>query len=511
MVYVTGLGSAAIRSGHPPRRWLIYVRISEDREGAGLGEQRQETEIRQMIDRIDPGGIIVDVYCDNDLSAYSGKPRGDYLRMIEDIRSGRGNAIGAWHNDRLHRSPRELEDFIDLVEAFGVHVQTVRSGHLDLSTSSGRITARILGAVARGESELKAERLRSKHRQLAEAGKASGGGARPYGFRRIYDREEKPHRVIREELVPEEAVYIREWVRRALAEESVSSIVGDINAQGIVTSTGGRWSRTTLTRLLCSARIAGYREHRPRSRSATTRVVMGEITAKAEWPAIISLADSKRLRAMLGQPERRTNKGPNGKHLCSGGVLECPLCGARMVGRAKGTKHRRQYMCNSDKSTSSCGGISIDGEGVDGVVIAWVVTVLSNPGLRKSLERRGTSHGDDDVMLAEISACELELDELAADMGQRRITRREWMVARLPILARKEAAEATLGSADTVRVLAGVPADPDELAAFLRDLEVPVSRRRAVVFQVLNKVVVKPAVRGRHRFDPDRLVPDWKA
>jgi site-specific DNA recombinase len=50
---------------------------------------------------------------------------------------------------------------------------------LDLSTPSGRMVARQLGAVARYESEHKSERQRRKHQELAEASKSSGGGARP--------------------------------------------------------------------------------------------------------------------------------------------------------------------------------------------------------------------------------------------------------------------------------------------------------------------------------------------
>ena len=39
----------------------------------------------------------------------------------------------------------------------------------------------ILGAVAK-ESDDKSRRLRRKHQELAEAGKVSGGGTRPFGF-----------------------------------------------------------------------------------------------------------------------------------------------------------------------------------------------------------------------------------------------------------------------------------------------------------------------------------------
>src|SRR3954447_24610749 len=162
------------------RRAAIYVRISNDREGAGLGVARQEADCRLRAETA--GWSVVDVYCDNDLSAYSGKPRPEYRRMLRDLETGRVDVVLAWHSDRLHRSPKELEEFIDVCEGRGVAVETVKAGPVDLSTPAGRAVARTIGAWARYESEHKAERNRRKALELAQAGKLSGGGTRPYGF-----------------------------------------------------------------------------------------------------------------------------------------------------------------------------------------------------------------------------------------------------------------------------------------------------------------------------------------
>lgn len=70
------------------------------------------------------------------------------------------NAVIAWHTDRLHRSPRELEEFIDICERAGVAVETVKAGPVDCSTWAGRAVVRTLRAWARYESEHKAERIR---------------------------------------------------------------------------------------------------------------------------------------------------------------------------------------------------------------------------------------------------------------------------------------------------------------------------------------------------------------
>ena len=44
------------------------------------------------------GYLVVAVFCDNDVSAYSGKPRPQYLKMLEFLRSrGRGCAAVLAH------------------------------------------------------------------------------------------------------------------------------------------------------------------------------------------------------------------------------------------------------------------------------------------------------------------------------------------------------------------------------------------------------------------------------
>jgi site-specific DNA recombinase len=140
-----------------------------DREGAGLGVARQEEEdCRALAQRLE--WTVAQVYVDNDTSAYSGKPRPAWERLLADVRAGAVTAVIVWHVDRLTRSPRELEDVIDLADRHGLALATV-TGDVDLATPTGRMVARMLGAAARHESEHKAVRQRRQARQAAEAGR----------------------------------------------------------------------------------------------------------------------------------------------------------------------------------------------------------------------------------------------------------------------------------------------------------------------------------------------------
>jgi len=129
--------------------------------------------------------------------------------------------------------------------------------------------------VAADEVAKTRQRVRRKHRELAEAGKVSGGGTRPFGF--------EPDRVT---VRPDEAAVVRELAGRLLAGESLRSLCRDLEARGITTSTGGVWKPSVLARTLSSARLSGQREHR------------GEIVGPAEWDAIVTPETTAKLRAL---------------------------------------------------------------------------------------------------------------------------------------------------------------------------------------------------------------------
>jgi len=151
-----------------------------------------------------------------DVSAYSGKVRPAYRRMLDDLGGGFLDAVVVWDLDRLHRQPRELEEFFDLCKAAGVSRLASVSGDVDLSTHDGQFLARILGAVAKKESDDKSRRIRRKHEELAQAGKFAGGGTRPYGY-------EADKRSVRES----EALVIRECFSKA-------KILAAVNATGFI-------------------------------------------------------------------------------------------------------------------------------------------------------------------------------------------------------------------------------------------------------------------------------------
>ena len=141
------------------------------------GVRRQLKDCEALAAR--KGWEVAERYVDDDVSAYSGRVRPEYQRMLGDLAAHVVDAVIVWDLDRLHRRPKELEEFFELCEAAGIRSLASVAGDVDLATHDGQFTARILGAVARKESDDKSRRIKRKVLELAQAGRDAGGGCAP--------------------------------------------------------------------------------------------------------------------------------------------------------------------------------------------------------------------------------------------------------------------------------------------------------------------------------------------
>lgn len=360
------------------KRAVIYTRISRDRVGAGLGVERQAVECTELADRL--GVRVVEVCSDNDLSAYSGKPRPGYKRLLSLVEAGEADLVLAWHTDRLHRSPVELEAYIAACEARGVATHTVKAGPIDLATPSGRMGARVYGAVARYEVEHTIERITSKKAADAKAGKWSGGG-RPYGY-------EPDGVTIRES----EAAVLRACVTRLIAGESQASVIRWLNAEGHFTATGKKWMIGNFQRTITKKRYIGVREHKGNQ-------------YPAEWPGIIPSDDYELMMARLNEARQPWNHGPiQGRTYLLSGLAFCGRCGSPMYGQARplpgGTQ--RRYRCrpyDNHGERHGCGKVFRDATALDAFITEAVMARLDSPQVAAALA--GSTDEDEARRLAE--------------------------------------------------------------------------------------------------------------
>jgi site-specific DNA recombinase len=92
--------------------------------------------------------------------------------------------------------------------------------------------------------------------------------------------------------------------------------------------------------------------------------------------------------------------------------------------------------------------------------------------------------------------------------AEHEITRGEWLKARAPIEKRLEAAKKKLAALNRTTVL--LPFVEDATALRQQWQTMTLSRQHQIIIVALQHVEVRPAVRGRNRFDESRLRPVWR-
>jgi site-specific DNA recombinase len=143
--------------------------------------------------------------------------------MFSDVRAGKLDAVISWQMDRLLRTVEDASAIVNIAKQHGTLIANI-GGSIDLSTADGRRRFYESAVAAQYESDLRSERLKLKHAELAAEGKWQGG-PRPFG----YDLEPYPDLDsgrVRYRLVVNdaEAAAIRQAAKDVLEGGSISAI-----------------------------------------------------------------------------------------------------------------------------------------------------------------------------------------------------------------------------------------------------------------------------------------------
>lgn len=489
-VGATGSGKAKLQLWHTspvtstaaPRAG-IYCRISRDREGAGVSVGGQRSDCRDLAEAL--GWPIVAEHSDNDLSAYSGKPRPGYRALLADMEAGRITAVLAWHTDRLHRSPVELEEFIAVSEAHGITTHTVKAGEIDLSTPSGRAVARTLGAWARYESEHRSERVASRREKIAAAGTFLGG-TRPFGYRSGGMA-----------LEPEEAAAVIEGTAAILRGESLRAVTAEWNRRGLRTTKAEQsWTPSAVRDVLTRARNAGLVRHR------------GRVVGAATWPRLVTEDQWRGVVGVLSDPKRRTSPGNQPRWLGSN-LYRCGVCGGLMTVGTSGQARHPSYRCRVLERGE--GHVTRQAKALDDYVSQVIVARLRRPDFADTFTRaEPPAEIDVQALRTEVAGIDANREALARALGDGTVTMVQFTEANDAARGRQEALEeqlARLTRTDPVAVVAG--ADDPGAAWEESDLW-----QRREILRMLAVVTVHKAARGRrpggHYFDPESVRIEWR-
>lgn len=478
---------------------MLYARLSEEDDDPTLeltGTQRQLRELRTFAEG--HGHRIIREYEDAAASAYDPKrKRPAFQAMLADLEHD-AESIGAilcWKLDRLLRKPREGEDLLDLAERRGIGIVSLHDT-VDLVNPTGRLAFRIGNAMAIAESETISLRQREKARAIAETGRASGGGIRPFGLRRLRDARGDLVKPPAYEVVEPEAALVREASERILAGDSLSSIVLDWDARGIRTPgckaapKGRRWEVSSLKRMLSAPRIVGDRVHH------------GRVTGSGHIPALLDRPTWERLRVALsvrrGRPGRVTRS-----HFLTG-LATCGLCGSRLqpVQRAEAGDYR--YSCRRPRG---CGRLSVLAKHIEPLIAEMIALRLDSPEFQAAVaavtERDGRA-----VDLEQLKADEQALEDLnRARFIDRIIPDTEYRPLRAELVDRIDTARLRLSAATQRSPLASISG----LDVRARWAEMDATRQHEVAAALMERVEILPSPTGGRTFDPARCgEPVWR-
>jgi DNA invertase Pin-like site-specific DNA recombinase len=480
-------------------RTCLYLRISTDKSGDGLGIERQREDCRKLAEQ--RGWSVVHEIVENNTSATIG-PRPGFEQLLQLMQSRQIDAVIVWHVDRLLRKMTDLERVIELVETTGVRLVTV-SGDISLDTDMGRMVGRIMASVARAEVERKSARQRRAAIQKAQAGK-------PHGSKRAYGYEA--------DLVTineSEAAVISEMARRVIAGDSFMEVAFWANAQGYRTTTGKIFYPLTVRNLLNKKRYAGIREHNGAEYPAV-------------WAPVFDAEIWERLQLTLRLRHDRNGYeqgAPKARKYLLTGLVFCgrcgwPLSGSRMYD-TPGKNPRRVYMCMKRTDTlapSGCNGLRRNADALEHWVAECLFYRLDSPMLGELLAASSQESKVLGELLNNRAALVNRIASFVDDYASGLLSRMELARAKQTAeaeLARIEQEVRRLSASEMVTAL--VPAGQTVRQAW--ESSESMEWKRSVLELVISKIIVNPGrakpfyvVSGkRMRFSPDLVDILWRA
>lgn len=333
---------------------VMYARVStEEQATEGYSIKAQKDLLSSYAEKHNL--IIVSEYIDEGKSGKSIDGRPQMMRLLEDAKQKKFEAVVVYKLDRLARKTR---DSLEIVETLGSHgVQLISlSENIDTTTPHGKMFYTVLSSLAEMEREQIVGRVKMGMTQRAKEGKWNGGQC--FG----YDAKEKKLSVNEAE-----AKIVKEIFEYADQGFGYKKIVGILNRKGYTTKRGNVFSIGTLKGILDNPVYIGqvrfnqyenWAEKRRSGKNKDAIIVEGQheaIIPEDLWERVQQKRSARSYKAVQSDQPYILTK-----------LIRCPQCGAGMVaGKSKGAnKTYRYYKCGTfhNKGASECSANSINAD-----------------------------------------------------------------------------------------------------------------------------------------------------
>ena len=321
-----------------PTPAALYARVSSDRQDVDLSVAAQLRALRDYAEK--NGYVVAREYIDE---AESGRiaDRPQFSRMLDE--ASRADApfqeILVWKFSRFTRKREHAVAFKSMLRKRGIRVTSITE-HAD-DSPTGKLMEAIIESLDEFYSENLAQEVLRGMREAASRGFWVSTYA-PYGYRKVpvQDGAKKRPKL---ELDPPADGVVRRIFQMALLGTSTLDITKALNKEGLASPQRGRWTKTTIHRILTNETYTGTLVWGSRAKDNVPPVRVEDA-----FPAIVSHQDLHRVAAILGSkaPSKVHPRRAASPYLLSG-IVKCETCGKALTAHEAKSGQFTYYVCHS--------------------------------------------------------------------------------------------------------------------------------------------------------------------
>ena len=317
----------------------LYARVSSDRQDVDLSVAAQLRALRDYAEKHDY--LVAREYVDE---AESGRiaDRPQFQKMLNEAAKPEApfKEILVWKFSRFTRKREHAVAFKSMLRRRGIRVVSITEQAED--TASGRLLEAIIEGVDEFYSENLAQEVTRGMREAASRGFWMTTYA-PYGYKRVHVQD-GPKKRPKLELNPPADAVVRRVFDMVLQGKSILDVTKTLNAEGIPTSNGKKWLKTTIHFVLTNEAYAGTVVWGTRAKDGAPPCVSRTHTPPSS-PSRSSSASPGGCSSSRA-PKKVNPRRASSPYLLSG-IAKCETCGKAMTAAEAKSGKYTYYICHS--------------------------------------------------------------------------------------------------------------------------------------------------------------------
>ena len=327
-----------MKQQNDPTPAALYARVSSNRQDVDLSVSAQLRALRDYAEK--NGYVVAREYVDE---AESGRiaDRPQFRKMLDEASKPNSpfHEILVWKFSRFTRKREHAVAFKSMLRKRGIKVVSITE-HAD-DSPTGKLMEAIIESVDEFYSENLAQEVTRGMREAAIRGFWVSTYA-PFGYRKVSVQDGAKKRP-KLELDPPADSVIRRIFQMALQGKSTLDITKTLNGEGIPTSTGKHWLKSTVHRILSNEAYTGTLVWGVDAKDGAPPVRVEDA-----FPAIVTKQEFRRItRSLRSKAPARVNPRRASSPYLLSGLVKCEKCGkALTAAEAKSGKYS-YYVCHS--------------------------------------------------------------------------------------------------------------------------------------------------------------------